>query len=268
MDSYRDQTRNQPVTLSADPALGKILLDQRPNKGNIGNGIFLMVVSLPFILVVAVPNAPMEVRLGSFVFGSCLGGFAVIMMRRNWMHVFLQEFGVREYRQARGRSLRYDQVDEFFYTSLRLFGHGSYIHTIQKLALNSNGSAGPPLVCTLIFKEADGRSPAEATNALTEVRDRISHSLTDRFLERLERESTVDWTPEVRIAMRGLEIRDRHGNWELVEWKNVSRYEMKNGTLNLLLDAEAKPRLQINTAQVNFYPAYALALRLHRRAKG
>jgi hypothetical protein len=227
-----------------------------------------MVVSLPFLLVVALPAAPMEVRLGFFGFGSCLGGFAVIMMRRNWMHVFLQEYGVREYRQRRGRSLRYDEVDELIYSSARIFGHGSYIHTIQKLALKSNHLAGPPLVCTLIFKEADGRSPAEAKTALTDVRNRVSYSLADRFLERLEREATVDWTPEVRISMRGLEFADRHGNRELAEWRNVSRYEMKNGTLSLWLDAEAKPRLEINTAQPNFYPAYPLALRLQRRAKG
>jgi hypothetical protein len=256
------------MTISADPAFGKILLVQKPNKENIGNCVFLMIVGVPFMLVVAAPIAPMLMRLVFPPFGLCLSGFAVIMWRRHLMYVFLQEFGIREYRQGRGRSLRYDHVDELFYTSLRLFGHGFYVHTVQKLALKSNGLAGPPFVCTLIFKEADGRSPTEARTALTEVRDRVSHSLADRFLERLERESTVDWTPEVRIAPRGLDITDRHGNWELVEWRNVSRYEMGNGTLSLWLDAEAKPRLQINSAQANFYPAYALALRLRGRAKG
>ena len=34
------------MSLGADPALGKILLVQRPNRGNIGNCIFLIVVSL------------------------------------------------------------------------------------------------------------------------------------------------------------------------------------------------------------------------------
>ena len=96
----------------------------------------------------------------------------------------------------------------------------------------------------------------------------MSHFLADRFLQCLAREATVDWTPEVRIATRGLEIKDHHGNWELTEWRNVSRYEMKNGTLNLWFDADAKPRVQINSAQANFYPAYALALRLQRRTNG
>jgi hypothetical protein len=256
------------MAVSADPALGKILLVQKPNKENIGNGVFLMILGVPFMLVVAAPIAPMGMRLVFPAFGLCLSGFAVIMLRRHWMHVFLQEFGVREYRQGRGRSLRYDQVDEMFYTSLRLFGHGSYAHTVQKVALKSNGLAGPPLVCTLIFKEADGWSPTETRTVLTEARDRVSYFLADRFSERLTREATIDWTPEVRIATRGLEIKDHHGNWELTEWRNVSRYEMKNGTLNLWLDPEAKPRIQISTAQANFYPAYALALRLQKRAIG
>jgi hypothetical protein len=256
------------MTFGADPTLGKILLVQKPNKGNIGNAVFLMVLGVPFMLVVAAPTAPMEVRLGGLGFGSCLSGFAAVMLWRNWMLVFLQEFGVREYRQRRGRSLRYDEVDELIYSSARIFGHGSYIHTVQKLALKSNRLAGPPLVCTLIFKEADSRSPAEAKTALADVRNRVSYSLADRFLGRLGGEATVDWTPEVRISTRGLEFADRHGNWELAEWRHVSRYEMSNGTLKFWLEAEAKPRLQINTTQPNFYPGYALALRLQKRAKG
>ena len=52
------------------------------------------------------------------------------------MHVFLQERGIREYRQGRGRALAYDDADEMYYSSLRIFMHGSYIHTLQKVGLN------------------------------------------------------------------------------------------------------------------------------------
>ena len=34
------------MTISADPALGEILLAQKPNKGNIGNAIFLLVLGV------------------------------------------------------------------------------------------------------------------------------------------------------------------------------------------------------------------------------
>ena len=219
------------------------------------------------MLVVIAPKAPLEVRLGFGGFGSCLSGFAAIMLWRNWMHVFLQESGIREYRQRRSRSLRYDQVDELLYTSLRIFGHGSYIHTVQKLALKSNRLAGPPLVCTLIFKEADGRSHAEAGTPLTKVRDRISSAIAARLFERLAREPTVDWTPEVRISKRGLELSNHRSVWKLVEWRKISRYEMEGGTLKLWIEGETTPRHQISTSQSNFYPAYSLALRLHSQAK-
>lgn len=244
----------------ADPELGKVLLDQRIKKGTIGNVIFLMVLGVPMMLVVIAPNAPTGVRVGFFLFGLSINLFAAIMLWRHWMRVFLQELGIREYRQGHGRSLRYDQVDEMFYTSLRVFMHGSYIQTVQKLALKSERLPGPPLVCTWIFKEADGRAPAEANTAVTRVRDKISARLADRFLERVRREESVEWAPEARITGRGLELVDRGG--ELVPWRRVSRCEIDQGTCSLWLDAEAKPRLKISTSVPNFYPACSLARRL------
>ena len=213
------------MTLHADTDLGKILLEQKPNKGNIGNAIFLIVLGLPMMFVVAAPNAPLGVRFGFFGLGFSLSGFAAIMLWRNWMHVFLQETGVREYRQRRARSLPYEQVDEILYSSLRIFAHGSYIHTVQKLAMKSSRRPGPPLVCTLIFKEADGRASSEARTPIVEVRDRIARRLADEFLTRLQRERSIEWTPEVRISKHGLEVADPQGNWQQIEWSRISRRE-------------------------------------------
>jgi hypothetical protein len=198
--------------------------------------------------------------------GLSLGAFVGIMLWRNWMHVFLQARGIREYRQKRARSLPYDQVDELTYSSLRIFLHGSYIHTLQKLALKSHHMPGPPLVCTLIFKEADGHSSIEARSALTEVRNMLSDQLEERFLQRLRREKTVDWTPEIRIGLRGLDLADRKGVKEYVEWQRVSKMEANQGMFRLWVDSDVNPRLQTSTSQPNFFPAYSLALRLWKRS--
>src|SRR5689334_13897933 len=140
------------MAVSANPDLGRVLHEQKPNRGNIGNCCFLLLLGLPMMGVVAAGTAPLGVRLGFFGLGLCLSGFAVVMLWRNWVHVFLQERGIREYRRGKARSLAYDQVDEVLYSSARIFMHGSYIRTVQKLALRSGQSPEPPLVCTLVFK--------------------------------------------------------------------------------------------------------------------
>jgi hypothetical protein len=251
-----------------DPNFGRVLLEQKPNKGNIGNVIFLMILGLPMMLIVAAPGAPLEVRLGFLLFGGCLTGFASIMLWRNWMHVFLQETGIREYRQRHGRSLPYDQVDEVIYSSLRIFAHGSYIHTVQKLALRSEQTPGSPAVCTLIFKEADGRAAAEAKTALVGVRDQVSLRLAMQLNALVSRDGAIDWTPEARITARGLQLVDKQGHLEIVEWRRIGRDEIANGTLRLWLDGEDRPRLQIGTSKPNFYPIYFLLFQLRKQATG
>jgi hypothetical protein len=261
------------MTVTADPDFGPILLAQKPNKGNIGNGIFLLVcgvfllaLGVPAIVFLPVSKTSIGGGITFIVVGLSLCGFVFVMLRRNWMHVFLQERGIREFRQKRGRSLRYDQVDELTYSSLRIFLHGLYMHTVQKLALKSHNVPGPPLVCTLIFKEADGRSSSETRSALTDVRNWVSDLLEDRFLQRLGREATVDWTPEVRIGLHGLDLANRNGVREYVAWQRVSKMETDQGWFRLWVDADVKPLLQTTTAQPNFFPAYSLALRLWKRS--
>lgn len=149
-------------TVSPDPALGAVLLEQKIKAGTVGNALFLLVLGILAMLVVGAPTAPIGVKVSFFLFGAGVAGLALWMLWRHWMHVFLQERGIREYRQRRGRSLPYNQADEITYSSLRVFMNGSYIHTVEKVALKSDREAGPPLVCTHIFKEADGRAPGEA----------------------------------------------------------------------------------------------------------
>ena len=125
---------------------------------------------------------------------------------------------------------------------------------------------GPPLVCTLILKEADGHSSFEARSALTDVRNMLSDQLEERFLQRLRREGTVDWTPEIRIGLRGVDLADRKGVKEYVEWQRVSKMEANQGMFRLWVDTDVNPFLQTTTSQPNFFPAYSLAMRLWKRS--
>jgi hypothetical protein len=260
------------MSATPDPELGSILLNQKLNKGNIGNGIFLLLcglLSLAFGLatLILAPVSRVSI-LGGIAFigvGLSLCVFVGIMLRRYWMHVFLQERGICEYRQGRARSLRYDQVDELTYSTLRIFMHGFYIHTVQKLALKSHGLPGPPLVSTLIFKETDRRSSSETRTALTDVRKMVSERLEDMFVQKLRLGEMVDWTPELRIGSRGLDVADRKGVGEHVEWQRVTNLEVNQGIFRLWVNSNAKPLHQTTTAQPNFFPAYSLALRLWKQ---
>jgi hypothetical protein len=255
------------MAVTADPDLGRVLHEQKPNRGNIGKCCFLLLLGLPMMAVVVVPSAPLAVRLGFFALGLCVSAFAVVMLWRNWMHVFLQERGIREYRRGKGRSLAYELVDAVQYSSARVFMHSSYIHTVQKLALRS-GSSEPPLVCTLTFKEADGRAPGETRTALTAVRDSVSRLLAERFLKDIMREDSLAWSPTVRICRNGVEPEDG-GTWTLIDWAQIRKLDMDQETLRLWTDDASKPRLAVRMTEPNAYPAYLVALTLmeqhHRR---
>lgn len=253
-------------TVSPDPALGAVLLEQRLKAGTVGNAIFLLVLGILPMLVVASPTAPTDVKAGFFLFGAGIAGFALWMLWRHWMHVFLQERGIREYRQRRGRSLPYDQADEITYSSLRVFMNGSYIHTVAKVALKSDREPGPPLVCTHIFKEADGRAPGEARTPLLNVRNAVSLRLAAQMSQQIAQEAAIEWTPELRIHARGLELIDARGGCELVEWGRLRRLEIDQGKLRIFHDDNDPPRVDTPVAKPNFYPAYFVAYRLWQEA--
>ena len=199
--------------------------------------------------------------------GSLLCGFTGIMLRRHWMHVFLQERGIREYRQRQGRSLRYDDVDELTYSSLRIFMSGFYIHTVQKLALKSRGLQGPPLVSTLIFKEADGRSAFESPTALTDVRDRISSVIDERLLEAsAARERLIGRLRSVSARVVWI--------WLIARAPVISsngpgsaRWKPGRGCYGSGSTRKSKAGLETTTPRPNFFPAYSLALILWEHGK-
>ena len=247
-----------------DPSLGGVLLEQKIRKGQIGNFVFLTIVALPFVLVPAVPAAPLEVKLGMGLFGLGLIAFVAIMAWRYWMHVFLQEQGICEYRQGKPRSLRYDQVATLHYTSLRIFSHGSYVHTVQKVAIQADEPESKPLVCTHIFREADGRAPAETRTPLTLVRDQVTPRLADRLHAQLRRGQAVPWSDTVQVGLDGLIVAEGAGREEQIAWSRVSRIAIDEGVCQISIDGESAPRWKLKSAEPNFWAVLNLVERLRR----
>jgi hypothetical protein len=247
-----------------DPRFGAVLFHQRPRRGALGNAVFLLILGACMTLVVFAKAAPLSMRAGMFLFGCALAAFALLMAWRHWTHVFLQETGIREYRQGRGRSLGYEQVGEVTYSALRIFMHGSYIHTVEKLALRSARLPGPPLVCTHIFKERNPRNGAEMPTPVSDVRDAVSTSLAKRLSEQLVRENTLGWTPDLRIHAGGLEILDRKAGAQVVEWRRLTKIEIEQGKLRIWVDSDAHPRVDTSTAVPNFYPIYFLMMQCRK----
>jgi hypothetical protein len=271
MSPVDGNSRAMANTIVADPDLGQVLLEQKPTKGTIGSLVFLFLCGLmmlafavPALILMPVSAASIGGGMLFVTVGLALCVFVAIMARRYQMHVFLQEHGICEFRQGRPRSLRYDHVDELTYSSLRIFMQGSYVHTVQKLALKSHSLLGPPLVCTLIFKEADGRSPSEGRSALTNIRDMTSGVIEERLRRELGRNGAIDWTPDLRIKVSGLDVAHRKGGWSFVEWERIRKIEVKDGTLGLWVDSDGKPLVRTSSAQPNFFPAYSLAMRLRK----
>jgi hypothetical protein len=254
------------MAVSADPELGQVLHEQKPNRGNIGNCIFLMILGLPFMLVVLAPTAPWEVKLGLSTVGFGLSAFAAIMLWRNWMYVFLQERGIREYRQGKPRSLHYDEVATLFYTSGRIFSHGSYVHTVQKLALQADEPEAKPLVCTHIFREPDGRALAEARTPLTQMRDVVARRLADRLLTQVRRGEAARWSDDIQIGPDGLLISPGVGREDQIAWSRIHRIALNEGVCQIEIDDDQKPRWKIKSSEPNFWPALVLVQRMRSTA--
>jgi hypothetical protein len=147
---------------------------------------------------------------------------------------------------------------------LRIFMHGSYIHTIEKLALKSDHASGPPLVCTHVFKESDPRSEGETCTPVLLVRNTICASLAVRLSSRLARENGLDWRPGLRIYPSGLEILDSKMGARFVEWRRLSRIEIEQGRLRIWVDADVRPCVETPTSVPNFYPIYFLAMQFRK----
>lgn len=252
--------------IAPDPAFGQVLLEQKPRWGDIGSMIFLIVMGLLMSLVVFAPAAGLYFRIVSVCFGGGLIALALVALWRRWMHVYLQQHGIREYRQRRGRSLPYEKVDAVTYSALRIFMHGSYIHTVEKLALKSNDAPGPPLVCTHIFKEPDPHSAGETRTPVLDVRNALCPALTVRLSRRLARENGLIWTPGLRIHTGGLEVLDTKAGAQVFEWRRLSRIAIEDGKLRIWVDADTRPRVDTSTTVPNFYPNYFLALQLRKQA--
>jgi hypothetical protein len=70
----------------------------------------------------------------------------------------------------------------------------------------------------------------------------------------------------MRIGASGLDVTDRKGVKSRVAWKRISKMEVNQGMFRLWVDASVKPHLRATTAQPNFFPGYALALRLWQQS--
>lgn len=241
-----------------EPDFGPVLLEQKPSRGRIGNSIFIMLLGAPMMAIIAAPNAPPDVRFGFFAFGGGMVVFSLVMLWRNWMHVFLQQRGICEYRQRRRRCLAYDDVEIIIYSSLRIFMNGAYMHTVQKLALGSEETRNRPLVCTNVYKETD-HSGVEMATAVTQVRDAIAQRLANEFLLELER-GTIPWGPKVRVHRRGIELERTADNWELIEWSRIGRYESDQAVFRIWIDADPSAAIQVKTTVPNFYPVLSIVL--------
>jgi hypothetical protein len=75
---------------------------------------------------------------------------------------------------------------------------------------------------------------------------------------RLDSEGSIEWSSEVRIGTRGLEIASDDGSCECVAWSRITRLDIEGEVLRCWVDAETSPRVQIPTTLVNFYPLYLL----------
>ena len=250
----------EPNTRVVDP-LGRVVYQERVG---IGEGIFLVSAGL---LAVGVGLAPIwpaliwswfmcaaVVLLGVMMIGASVGRF-----RKAGTVCTFNEHGARRLGRNGGvdQELRYEDVEELEFTLTRLYMNGTYSGTFQHLVLGSGRTGEEKYRMTRSFREDTGLVTAyRVPHELEPVSNRIAGLMAERMQKRLERGQTVGWTEGLTIDASGINLPGRGGLY--ATWEQIDRIQIDQGMFRLWLTEERKPRVQVPTCKMNFFPGYFL----------
>ena len=259
--------------------LGPVILQQKATHG-IGavylgaGGMFLGLGSAALLFPMAV-NRTAELAIGG-VFVALGLAYLVAGILRIWKWrggaLFLHERGIREHRAGRDSVVRFDQVADMKYQSTRVFVHGSYGGTVERLSVRPGGAGGQWLYFQRQWKEKTGLATGYTeTSEVDRVARSISHIIAQRMSARLAGGETVPWTSRMRLNRDGVELSRtrwyecelsdlfrRQPRWEFFAWNEIDRAEFNQGVLFLWVQGQKTPRLRVLTGDVNFQSGYAL----------
>ncbi len=245
--------------------LGPVVLEQRPKPQ--AADLFLVLAAL-FLIPTALTPFMADFRTGVFLgpllaFGGCLFGiFGILYVLTNAGKAsYLHERGLR-LRNGKGwRVVRYPDVTEMTFRATRMYYNGAYTGTLQEIGVKTDETEGQPLVFKHSYRERSGlQTGYRDVTPLNHLCDLLTVQISRRMAERIERGESVAWTPAMRISGRGVEVVNRAGAADEVDWDRIARVDVERGIFRLWVEGVDKPRVQVPVGLPNFFPGYALVL--------
>jgi hypothetical protein len=182
-------------------------------------------------------------------------------VRRARTRVVFQELGAVLTRGKKRVTIAYADAQSFAMRLTHQSYHGMYAGSVVRLTLHADGGRAIDFRGGYKVK-ASGllRRKYELLDELERVRQVIADQMADRLIDRMLHAEPVAWgrailTPEGVVPRTGA----RRG--ELIPYSHFQRQSM-NGSVLMLSTADARPVLALDTGDVNFWPGYAVFLRL------
>ena len=245
--------------------LGPVLLEKRPKP--LAADLFLVLAAL-FLIPTALTPFVADFRTGVVLgpvlaaAGALLGILGILYILTNAGKAsYLHERGLRV-RDGKGwRVVRYEDVTEMTFRATRMYYNGAYTGTLQEIGVKTDESGNRPLVFKHSYRERSGlQTGYRDATPLNHLCDLLTAQIARRMADRLGRGESVEWTPAMRISSRGVEVVNRAGAADDVDWDRIARVDVERGVFRLWVEGVDKPRVEVPVGGPNFFPGYALVL--------
>jgi hypothetical protein len=265
----REQIEQRKAAEEGEPEegrLGRIIFERRhPRSTTAALAVMAAVlglVSLPLILFGIANPAPLVVGLGLLVVGAATG-LGAYQTRVAFFRC--HEWGVHQSGLFVDKRLRYGDVASFTYRAVRVFVHGAYTGTTFTFVFDPL----PPQKSSRIrYSVRLGNVDAELDN----LRDQIARILAFRMIGQLRQGQPVRWTANLCFLPEGLEYRP--AGWvgrkgaQVLPYDQVAGFNLDQGTFSLWAKGRAKPVMQENSTEPNFFPGFVMLSLMAGREEG
>jgi hypothetical protein len=251
-------------TASSTAGLGRVLFERRAHRSTV------LAAGIAGVAMAAIGAA----MVGTFVMqqrgdeGVFVGGLVLLTLGPVLAAVSLwlacasfrcHERGVWKATLLGRKTLRYDDIGSFQFSSVRHYHKGAYTGTQLTMRFRPlTADRGPPLRYSTRIKGED--------EDLDRLRDHISRIIAARMFGELHAGRTVIWTGNLEFTPEGIRYRPSgflsRKDPQLLRYSDYGGYDMKQGVFHLRAGGSVKPVMTEQSAAENFYPGFFLLLML------
>jgi len=249
--------------------LGRVLYGERrhitPAVVYTSLGSVFLIFGLLCSLVPVPPPGPPHAMLVMGLIVAAGGAFCLVVglvrlipnMGASW---HLHEHGVRLLQRSKELVLRYEDVDEITFKTVRVYFHDVCTGEVDEATFTSHAPGKQAVRIKQVRRPGTvSGSDLNQPGALAQACDKIAGLIANRMLTRIGRGESIAWVRSIRLRADGLEIESRTGP-ERIEWSQIDKFGIEQGSFHLWRSGETRPFLKLPTHLPNFFPGYRVLL--------